>query len=165
MFFFDNTSVGRWVTWPEGGGWPLSLAGGGRWVTFEPGWGREVGDLWPWPGEGGGWYLTLAMGLEKSTSSPVTMWPFPWCIWCHPHPRSVTEWPMPVKIFHSLHYAGDNNRKWIILDIPVLEDRGKLLLLEFEVFRTQNWSSKMTNQWRYYSANLEKICNIIGPKT
>ena len=30
-------------------------------------------------------------------------------------------------------------------------------------FYDKNLKSKMTGQWRYYSGNLQKICNIIGP--
>ena len=38
------------------------------------------------------------------------------------------------------------------------------LPLKFMGFWDKNWKSKMTSQERHYSSNLQKICNIIGPK-
>ena len=37
-------------------------------------------------------------------------------------------------------------------------------LLEFKGFWDKNWKSMMTIQWRYYSGNLRKICDVICPK-
>ena len=37
--------------------------------------------------------------------------------------------------------------------------------LNLKVSRAKIEKSEMMNQWRYYSANLQKICNIVGSKT
>ena len=93
---------------PGEGGWPLTLGEwltfetDGRWLTFDPrGWGvndlsflwevvdlspGEVVDLWPW-----GRWLTFDPGGGECL--PLTMWPIPWCIWCHTSPPLTwIEW-------------------------------------------------------------------------
>ena len=81
--------VGQWPFLPggrgggpiQGGGWPLTLAGGV--VVVLP----RV-DLWPWPG-GGGWPLVL-------TTSP---------------PQSWSDTHLWKHSLHSLRYVGGKNSK------------------------------------------------------
>ena len=88
--------------------WPLTLArgrGGGWWSC--PGGGG--GPVW-----GEGWCPPL-LGRPPSPCAdhlpPVTMWPIPWCIWCHPPPPPIQwqndrcQWKYNLC---SLRYAGGN---------------------------------------------------------
>ena len=75
----------------EGGQWPF-LPGGGCPVQEgdDPAWGR-----WSCP-------------VGRHPSPPVTMWPIPWCIWCHPPPWGWTDRCFWKHNLRSLRYAGGN---------------------------------------------------------
>ena len=62
--------------------------------------GGRVGSEVLWPGPGGR-CCDLVRSGERCCCPllplPLTMWPIPWCIWCHTSPPcSVTEWQTPA---------------------------------------------------------------------
>ena len=60
-----------------------------------------------------------------------------------------------VRFASGLAQVWFNSRCWL---------HCQLFLLEFKSLQDKNWQSQSTNRWRHYSANLPKICDIIGPK-
>ena len=67
---------------------------------------------------------------------------------------SAMQWLSEPAKFGPI-WGGHNSRYWL---------HCYLLRLEFKGFCDNNWKSKMTIRWRYYSAHLQKICNIAGSK-
>ena len=76
------------------------------------------------------------------------------------------HWTMQI-CDHKVHL-----QPYILRDTPVYKIRTKISrtfkvyqICQKKFLKIQKSQNALMNRWRYYSANLRKICNIIGPET